>query len=49
MSKYGKEIVIGVVPVLIAFLLFLGVNIIPIVFMAAFLGAFVYMTECATA
>ncbi|ALS22627.1 MULTISPECIES: AAA family ATPase [Paenibacillus] len=45
MSKYGKEIVIGVVPVLIAFLLFLGVNIIPIVFMAAFLGAFVYMTR----
>lgn len=30
MSKYGKEIAIGVIPVLLAFLFFVGVNMVPI-------------------
>jgi ATP-dependent metalloprotease FtsH len=33
MSKYGKEIVIGFVPVLFAFLLYIGVNIVPLIMM----------------
>lgn len=44
MSKYGKEILIGAIPVLIAFLYFVGVNIIPVVFMLGILGTFIYMT-----
>ncbi len=35
MSKYGKEILIGVVPVLFTFLLFLKINIIPVLFFIA--------------
>lgn len=45
MSKYGKEILIGALPVLVVFLYFLGVNIIPIVFMTLILGAFFYMNR----
>jgi len=45
MSRYSKEIAIGVVPVILAFLLFLGVNIIPIVFMAAVVGSLFFMTR----
>ncbi|TVY11659.1 AAA family ATPase [Paenibacillus cremeus] len=45
MSKYGKEILIGAVPVVIAFLFFVGVNIIPIVFMSVILGVFFFMTR----
>ncbi|WP_281887022.1 AAA family ATPase [Paenibacillus sp. YYML68] len=45
MSKYGKEILIGTVPVVIVFLYFLGVNIIPIVFMTVILGTFLYMNR----
>lgn len=33
MSKYGKEILLGLVPVLIVFLLFIGVNVVPIIMM----------------
>jgi ATP-dependent metalloprotease FtsH len=33
MSKYGKEIVIGFIPVLFAFLLYIGVNIVPLIMM----------------
>ncbi|CAG7611314.1 ATP-dependent zinc metalloprotease FtsH [Paenibacillus solanacearum] len=45
MSKYGKEIMIGTVPVLLAFLLFIGVNIIPVLFMTVILGTFLFMTR----
>lgn len=45
MSKYGKEIFIGTVPVVILFLLFIGVNVIPIVFMAAIVATFFFMTK----
>ncbi|SDC42191.1 AAA family ATPase [Paenibacillus sp. cl123] len=45
MSKYGKEILLGAAPVVIVFLYFLGVNIIPVMFMAAILGAFFYMNR----
>ncbi|MFC0214810.1 AAA family ATPase [Paenibacillus chartarius] len=33
MGKFGKEILIGIVPVLIAFLIFVGVNVVPLVLM----------------
>lgn len=36
---------IGAVPVLIAFLLFIGVNIIPVLFMTVILGTFLFMTR----
>jgi cell division protease FtsH len=45
MSKYGKEILLGSIPVLILFLVFLGVNVIPLVFMSAILGTFLYMNR----
>lgn len=45
MSKYGKEIFIGTTPVVIAFLIYMGVNIVPIVFMTAILGIFFYMSR----
>jgi cell division protease FtsH len=35
MSKYGKEIAIGIVPVLLIFLAYIGINIVPILFMCA--------------
>ncbi|WP_166239460.1 AAA family ATPase [Paenibacillus turpanensis] len=45
MSKYGKEIMIGLVPVVIAFLVFMGVNVVPIVLMGVILGSLFYMTR----
>lgn len=45
MSKYSKEIFIGAVPVIVLFLLYIGVNVIPIVFMAAIVGTLFYMTK----
>lgn len=45
MSKLGKEIMIGFIPVLLAFLLYLGVNIVPFVLMAVILGTLFYMTR----
>jgi cell division protease FtsH len=43
MSKYGKEICIGFVPVLLAFLVYLGVNIIPVLLMGAIVTSLLYM------
>jgi len=34
MSKYGKEICIGAVPVLLVFLAFVGINVVPLLFVA---------------
>lgn len=45
MSKYGKEIAIGIVPVLLIFLLFIGINIIPILFMCAVGAILLVMTR----
>ncbi|MEK8127351.1 AAA family ATPase [Paenibacillus filicis] len=45
MSKYGKEILIGAAPVVLAFLYFVGINMIPIVFMTVILGTFFYMNR----
>jgi cell division protease FtsH len=45
MSKYGKEIAIGFIPVVIIFLVFLGLNVIPIVFMAVIAASLFYMTR----
>jgi ATP-dependent metalloprotease FtsH len=42
MSKYGKEVLIGAVPVMIAFLAYIGVNMIPILFLAGF-GALLFV------
>lgn len=43
MSKYGKEICIGAVPALLAFLIFLGVNVVPVLLMGAIIGSLFYM------
>ncbi|MDF2924428.1 MAG: ATPase [Paenibacillaceae bacterium] len=45
MIKYGKEIVIGVVPVVIAFLAYVGLNVIPVLFMAGIVAALFFMTK----
>lgn len=45
MSKIGKEMLIGFVPVLLAFLMFLGVNILPLVLVAVILGSLLYVTR----
>ncbi|WP_248925477.1 AAA family ATPase [Paenibacillus hamazuiensis] len=45
MSKYGKEILIGTIPVVLLFLLFIGVNIIPVIFMTVLLASLFYMTR----
>lgn len=45
MSKYGKEILIGVIPVVIAFLAFLGLNMIPVIFMSVLVGAIFLMNR----
>lgn len=49
MSKIYKEIAIGVVPVVLVFLYFIGVNLIPFVFMAIILGSLLYMNRARTA
>ncbi|TBL79698.1 AAA family ATPase [Paenibacillus thalictri] len=45
MSKYGKEILIGIVPVILVFLAFVGVNVIPLIFMTVLLGSLFFMTR----
>jgi ATP-dependent metalloprotease FtsH len=45
MSKYAKEICIGFFPVLLAFLVYIGVNIVPILFFAAMGGFLFYITR----
>lgn len=45
MSKYGKEIIIGIVPVIVIFLAFIGLNVLPIVFMAVIGGSLLLMTR----
>lgn len=45
MSKLGKEMLIGFVPVLLVFLIFLGVNVIPIVLAGIILFSLLYVTR----
>ncbi|HZG85287.1 AAA family ATPase [Paenibacillus sp.] len=45
MSKYGKEIAIGFVPVLLAFLFFIGVNPVPLLLVAVIAGSLLLMTR----
>jgi len=45
MSKYGKEIAIGFVPVLLAFLFFIGVNPIPVLLVGVIGGSLLLMTR----
>lgn len=45
MPKWTKEIAIGFVPVLIIFLAFIGVNMIPILIAAVFVGALLFMMQ----
>ncbi|GIP32435.1 AAA family ATPase [Paenibacillus sp. J2TS4] len=45
MSKYSKEILIGVIPVVLLFLAFLGLNIIPLVMMAVLIIALLYIVK----
>jgi cell division protease FtsH len=48
MMKYGKEILIGIVPVVIAFLAFIGLNMIPVVFMGLVAAALFMITRART-
>jgi ATP-dependent metalloprotease FtsH len=45
MSKLGKEVLIGLIPSVIAFLLFMGVNVIPFVLAGAIVFALIYATR----
>lgn len=45
MSKYSKEILIGVIPVVLLFLAFIGLNIIPLVMMAVLVIALLYIVK----
>jgi cell division protease FtsH len=45
MSKYGKEIAIGIVPVLLIFLGYIGINVVPILFMCAVGATLLVMTR----
>lgn len=45
MSKFGKEMLIGFVPVLLAFLIFMGVNVIPFVLAGVILFSLFYVTR----
>lgn len=45
MSKYGKEMMIGIVPVILVFLAFIGVNIVPVLFLMGFAGALIYLMK----
>ncbi|MDF2961777.1 MAG: ATPase [Paenibacillus sp.] len=45
MSKIYKEIFIGAIPVILVFLYFIGVNIVPLVFMTIILSTIFYMTR----
>ncbi|TLS53132.1 AAA family ATPase [Paenibacillus antri] len=48
MSKYGKEIAIGFLPVLLAFLVFIGVNPIPVLLVGVIGGSLFLMTRMRT-
>lgn len=45
MSKYGKEIAIGAIPVVLGFLAFIGVNVLPVLFVMIVGGALFLMTR----
>ncbi|TMV51227.1 AAA family ATPase [Paenibacillus mesophilus] len=45
MSKISKEVLIGFVPVLLAFLIFMGVNVIPLVLAGVILFSLLYVTR----
>jgi len=45
MSRYNKEIMIGIIPVAIVFLLFIQVNVVPILFVGVILFAIFYYTR----
>lgn len=45
MSKYGKEVILGVAPVILVFLLFLKVDIIPFVFLLAIGAGIFYIVK----
>ncbi|MEF3301750.1 AAA family ATPase [Paenibacillus sp. GYB003] len=45
MSKLGKEMLVGFVPVLIVFLIFLGVNVVPVVLAGVILFSLLYLTR----
>lgn len=45
MSKYGKEMLIGIVPVILAFLLFMQINVIPFVLFGAIAFFAIYMMK----
>ncbi|HZG55084.1 AAA family ATPase [Paenibacillus sp.] len=45
MSKYGKEIALGFLPVLLAFLMFVGVNPIPVLLIGVIGGSLYFMTR----
>lgn len=45
MIKYSKEIAIGALPVIVVFLLFLRVNMLPVVLAAALIGILVYFVR----
>jgi cell division protease FtsH len=44
-KKYGKEILIGILPVVLAFLFFIGVNPIPLVLLGIVGGSLLFMTR----
>lgn len=45
MSKISKEVLIGFVPVLLAFLIFMGVNVVPLVLAGVILFSLLYVTR----
>ncbi|WP_010273775.1 AAA family ATPase [Paenibacillus senegalensis] len=45
MSKYSKEIIIGVIPVILVFLAFLEFNIFPFIMMAALIAALLFIVR----
>ncbi|MFD0680872.1 MULTISPECIES: AAA family ATPase [unclassified Paenibacillus] len=45
MSKIYKEIFVGVIPVFLVFLYFIGINVVPLLFMTIILGALFFMTR----
>lgn len=45
MSKYGKEMLIGTIPAVVVFLIYIGFNIVPVLFMAVIAGSLLYMMK----
>lgn len=45
MSKYGKEMLIGTIPVIVVFLIYIGFNVVPVLFMALIAGSLLYMMK----